>query len=422
MRVRPEYIPTLQKHRATGDARVTLSGKDFYLGPYDDPQTHARYDELIRAWLANGRRLPQTGPATVRALGEKYLTFADLNYRKRGKPTSMVHIIRRAFALLEFAELADRAPADFTDVELREFYAYLGGHPKQRWTRRTINGYAGAIVQAFGWAAEHRVFEGATMAYAMLRTVKRLRKGRAINAITPAPRDNQRVRPVADDLYARSRSSLLPEVAAMVEIQRLTGMRPIEVTMMRAGDLRPTSSPSVLGYVVPPEANKLDHLDKPRVIAIGPDAREHLDPLLKGLKPTDYVFCPRRVVARFKRSPKGEAPGTHRTRGPGEHYTTNSYRRAIWRACDRAFPHPTLAGIARTKLTPAQRAELAAWKKAHRWNPNQLRHAFASTLGIEETLSVVQSAMGHASPNTTAGYVTVPAAEVVRVAAKRRKR
>ena len=49
--------PKYRKHKASGQAVVTLNGVDHYLGPHATKASHAEYDRLISAWLANGRRL-----------------------------------------------------------------------------------------------------------------------------------------------------------------------------------------------------------------------------------------------------------------------------------------------------------------------------------------------------------------------------
>jgi hypothetical protein len=74
----------------------------------------------------------------------------------------------------------------------------------------------------------------------------------------------------------------------------------------------------------------------------------------------------------------GNSRGTNRRRKPkrkpGVRYTTDSYRRAIHRACDKTFPHPELSKLKAAKLTDQQGAELRQWQSEHRWSPNQLRH------------------------------------------------
>jgi hypothetical protein len=57
--------PTYRKHAATGQAVVTLNGKDIYLGRYGTAESKAAYDRVITEWLANGRHLPTSKQATV---------------------------------------------------------------------------------------------------------------------------------------------------------------------------------------------------------------------------------------------------------------------------------------------------------------------------------------------------------------------
>ena len=55
--------PSLRRHKPSGQAVVTLNGKDHYLGPWPadqrkaPPQPREACDRLIAEWLANGRRL-----------------------------------------------------------------------------------------------------------------------------------------------------------------------------------------------------------------------------------------------------------------------------------------------------------------------------------------------------------------------------
>jgi hypothetical protein len=50
--------PKYRKHRASGQAVVTLDRKDHYLGPHGTKASHGEYDRLIGEWLANGRHAP----------------------------------------------------------------------------------------------------------------------------------------------------------------------------------------------------------------------------------------------------------------------------------------------------------------------------------------------------------------------------
>jgi site-specific recombinase XerC len=55
-------------------------------------------------------------------------------------------------------------------------------------------------------------------------------------------------------------------------------------------------------------------------------------------------------------------------------------------------------------LTPAQRAEVKAWRKAHRWHPNQLRHSFATRVRKEHGLEAAQVLLGHSRADVTQVY------------------
>jgi integrase len=76
----------------------------------------------------------------------------------------------------------------------------------------------------------------------------------------------------------------------------------------------------------------------------------------------------------------------------------------VTRACDRAFPHPTLAGIRRGTLTDEQWAELDGWRKAHRWHPHQLRHSAATALRSQFHLDVARIILGQSSLAVTELY------------------
>lgn len=83
-------LPSYRLHKAPGQARVRLNGRDSYLGPHGTPESRAAYDRVIAEWLANGRALPTSAhrPAnteawiTVEELMAHYLQFARGYYRQ----------------------------------------------------------------------------------------------------------------------------------------------------------------------------------------------------------------------------------------------------------------------------------------------------------------------------------------------------
>jgi len=91
-------IPGMTLHKATGQGRVRLSGRDFYLGEYGTDAATEAYHRLVGEWLAKGRSLPNqpkrkakhtTHPVpddsegevlTVGELVERYLVWARAMY------------------------------------------------------------------------------------------------------------------------------------------------------------------------------------------------------------------------------------------------------------------------------------------------------------------------------------------------------
>ena len=47
-------IPTYRKHRS-GQARVTINGRDYYLGPHGTKASRRKYDRIVAEYLASGR-------------------------------------------------------------------------------------------------------------------------------------------------------------------------------------------------------------------------------------------------------------------------------------------------------------------------------------------------------------------------------
>jgi integrase len=95
-----------------------------------------------------------------------------------------------------------------------------------------------------------------------------------------------------------------------------------------------------------------------------------------------------------------------------------SYDRAIAKACNRAFPPPPELAHRRneTPKDPQTRAELQAWRRRHRWTPNQLRHTKATEIRREAGLDAARAVLGHRSPAITEVYAeldTAKAAEIM---------
>jgi len=55
-RLTPARVPSYRLHKQSGQALVTLNGKDHLHGAHGSPESREKYGRLIAEWEANGRR------------------------------------------------------------------------------------------------------------------------------------------------------------------------------------------------------------------------------------------------------------------------------------------------------------------------------------------------------------------------------
>lgn len=422
MRKQPAY----RLHKPSGQAIVVLSGKMIYLGAHGSKASRTLYDQKIAEWLAAGRRLPSqqnqshggTG-LSIMELSAAYLEYAKGYYRKDGKPTTS---LLRVKAALQHLKLYGRtAAAEFGPLKLRAIQQQLVAAGK---SRRYTNYICEQIKRIFTWAVSMEMLPAA-VSHA-IDTVPGLRKGRT-DAAEPDP-----IGPVDDDAVDATLPHLPDIVADMVRFQRLTGARPGEVCILRPCDVDTTGK--VWKYT--PRHHKTEHHGRARVVLIGPRAQDVLRPYL--LRPaTAFCFSPKESVRKLhearhdaRTTPKGQGncPGSNRQRKPrrtaGACYTTATYGRAIMRGCEVAFGMPDeLRLIPKpAKMDKKRRRELldkaAAWRAAHVWNANQLRHSVGTQVRREFGLEAAQVILGHAHANVTQVYAERDIASAAEVASK----
>jgi integrase len=273
--------PSYRHHKPSGQGVVTIDGRDFYLGRFGSAESRAEYDRLVAEWLTNGRRLPApASPSgsdrTVNEMLLDYLRHADSYYVKNGKPTVEPGNIRLAIRPLR--QLYGHTPArDFGPLGLK---AVRKAMIDAGLCRSEINRRIGRVVRAFKWAVSEEIIPPSV--HQALEAVNGLRRGRA------DVRESEPVKPVPDAFVDAIRPHVARQVWAMVELQRLTGMRPGEVTIMRTCDL----DTSGRVWIFTPETHKTEHHGRVRKIYIGPQAQAILRPWLR----TDlmaYLFSPR---------------------------------------------------------------------------------------------------------------------------------
>jgi integrase len=374
-------LPVSRLHKPSGRARVRIDGHDIWLGRYGSPEAEAAYHRLIAEWLASGRRPPdphREGKApsrspTVAEVILAYWQFVQGYYVKHGRPTSEpknIQLALRPVRQLYGATLA----RDFGPLALKAVRQKL---IETGICRNEVNKRVGRIVRMFKWAVAEELVEPAV--HQSLKAVPGLRQGRS------EARESEPVKPVPDADVDAVRPFVSRQVWAMIEVQRLSGMRPGEVTIMRTGDI--DRSGEVWEYV--PATHKTEHHGRRRIVFLGPRAQAILSGWLRA-DPDAYLFSPvealaersaeRRAARKTPMTPSQAArrPNARRKRPPRSHYSVISYSHAIRDACIKAgVPH---------------------------WHPHQLRHNAATRLRKEYGLEGAQTTLGHRHARTSELY------------------
>lgn len=376
----PVRVPVLGRHAASGQARVRIDGRDFYLGKHGTPEAEERYRRLIAEWLSTSRTSarPSEQPQqslTINELVLAYWRHAEVWYRKGGKPTPELTILKTP--LKHLRKLYGSTPAvEFGPLKLkavREEFVRLGH------CRYTINKNVGRIRRMFSWAVENELVPPSVDHG--LRAVSGLRCGRT------TARESEPVRPVAEAEVNAILPHVSRQVRDMIRLQLLAGCRPGEIVALRPCDLNRDGD--IWEYV--PASHKTEHHGRERRIFFGPSAQAILTAYIDNRPAEAHCFSPAEAEAERRaerhanrKTPLscGNRPGTNRSskpkRPPGNEYTVASYRRAIERGCKAA--------------------------KIPVWSPNRLRHSRATDLRRQYGIEAAQTVLGHAELAVTQVY------------------
>jgi integrase len=356
---RRKLVPKYRLHKQSGQAIVTLRDalggrRDVLLGKYGSPESRAEYLRVLAEWEASGHRTPRpTGSSsdlTVSELILRYWRWAERHYLDgEGKPSRELENMKDALRPL-CQMYAQRLAWEFGPLGLRVLQEHLA---RSGLCRGVINSRINRIRRVFKWAVSYELLPPAV--YEALRTVPGLARGRG------QARETEPVKPVPEETVVATLPHMPGPVAAMVQIQLLSGCRPGEAMAMRGTDLNMTG----LVWIYSPHGHKNRHRGLERTIYLGPKAQRVVRPFLKAdlhaylFSPREYVetlYASRALRRRTKRTPsdlrrqRKAAP----KRQPAERYNRRSYRVAIVRACRKA--------------------------KVPEWSPLQLRHSAATEL------------------------------------------
>jgi integrase len=434
MSARAPRIPSYRRH-SSGQARVTLDGKDHLLGVYGSAESKEAYRRLIAEWAERkGSFAPKAdGPAPL-SVNElilayyKHVTGHDGLDAARSRGDA--YCLRDALRVVK--ALYGLTPAQgFGPLALKACRTHMIG---LTWSRSYVNAQIGRVRRAFRWAVGEEMIPPAV--WEALRAVDGLRRGQSAAPEAPGVRS-------VDVAHVEAALPHMPApVAAMVRLQLHSGMRAGEVMSMRDADVDATGPV----WCYRPHRHKNTHRGKDRVAFLGPKAQEVLRPWLPVLCPgcgardlpgrlgwtgelcaachdrreegapipttapattappsPRYLFSPRayvedlharRAAARKTKRTPSEQKKKRKARPkvlPGERYTRRSYRVAVCRACTKASVPP--------------------------WSPLQLRHTAATLIRKRFGVEGAQGVLGHSRVETTQVYAERLLGEAARIMA-----
>jgi integrase len=356
-------IPKHRRH-ATGQGVVTLSGKDYYTGVFGTAKSEQRYREIIGEWIASDRKILPVKKSTeteelgisvaelcLRFINHARAVYVDDNGNKREELRALewaTDYLNEHYGLIPASAFGRKHLLEIRDTLVRK-----------RFARLTINGRIARIKTVFQWGSDRELI--ADEVAGRLSAVKSLKPGEE------GVREMPKVEPVADDIVEKTIPHLRPQLQAFVRLLRLTGARSGELCILRPCDVTPSEhDPETLVYR--PAKHKTQMIQS-REVFIFPAARVILEPLMKGLKPEEYVFM----------GPQKKGPLT-----------------------PQDIPRPLKKAAEKAKVKP--------------WKIHQLRHAFGTEMRRLHGADVAQTLLGHRSIVMTERYAGPDVAKAIRAA------
>ncbi len=388
-------VPAYCLHKASGRAVVRLNGRDHYLGSFGSHESHELYAKVISNWQSKQGTPPYSARGksnlqlSINEVLLAYIEYAKSYYTKDGQPNKEYDLLRYAMrplkALFGHSPAADFGPRDLKSIQQTLIEKHL--------SRSYINGQVNWIKRVFKWAIGEELVPPSVLHG--LQAVSGLRRGRS------AARETSPVRPVPDTFVEAVLPFVAPPVAAMIQLQRVTGMRSGELVIMRGCDI--DTSGEVWLYT--PSHHKNQWREQQKIIPLGPRAQEIVRPFLK-LETSAYLFSPQDATDWHREQRSINAGKSRRTkvypcelrrrmttklqsgkrvqrRPPRMRYDTASYRQAIKYGIQRANDFGN---------------EIPSW------HPHQLRHTKATELRRTFGLEAAQVALGHARADVTEIY------------------
>ena len=405
-------IPKYRKH-SKGQARVTIKGRDFLLGPYGSPESHAAYKTKIAELLAAPSPEALVVKANDLTMAELCLAYLDhaqeyyqgstefVNLELALNPVSELYanLAAVAFGVNEFRTVREWwinreiewKPRKTRSKKEAARIAAEPLRPARKCSRQYINKQMKRLLRVIKWGVGQGMIPPAILE--ALRCVEPLKRGR-----TTAP-ESKKITCVEQSRVDATLGFMTPILADMVRFQQLVGCRPGELCRITPGMVDHSADV----WEIELSEHKTAYRDKARTIYVGPQGQAVLLRYLNRGK-GDACFSPaeseqqRREAmhaARVTPLSCGNKPGSNRIarepkKQPGKSYTAGTYARAVLSACKRA------------KIQP--------------WAPNQLRHNRATVIRKEFGIEAASVTLGHSGLEVTQVYAEADRQKAIEVA------
>jgi integrase len=370
--------PTIyrQKRRNGQDTAFTrIDGRRVHLGVYGSPEAEKEYRRVVAEYNTGFIVPKQTG--TNVSVAELVLRF--LKERKTKVSPLQWDFERRPAAVL-VGLYGDTEAVAFDINCLR---TVRNEFIKKRYVRQKVNWRIQIIQRIFRWGSSYKIVPASV--WHELKSLAPITKGEY------GLRESKERQTVSLADVEKTLAELCPVKRAMVVVHLANAARPTEICEVRIENIDRIREDF---WAIKLNHHKTDYLEnaEPKILYLAKPEIDVLLPLI-GDRTEGYIFRPidsiryekqRRAneAVQRKKQPSRAARDTKRAENPkqkfAECYDFNAYRKAVYRACDRA-------GVAR-------------------WFPYQLRHTGITLIGLEHGISAAQYTAGHKDSRMTEKY------------------
>lgn len=278
-------IPTYRLHKQSGQARCSVGGKDYYLGPWNSPESRREYaaliDRLSRPAIAEP--VPEAaktiGTASVNELcllfmADQFKRYTDAAGKQSTECACYLGVIR----ILK--ELYGEEPVkDFGPNRLRRSRDKMIA---EGWTRKYINKQVSRLRRIFRWGVSVEVVP--VKIVTALETLEGLREGDSAAPDLPPRQD------VPQEHIDLIKTTLRKRTRDIVDLLLFTGARPGELLSVTTRIID-TSGPIWTAELV---RHKNRWRGQSRTLYFGPRAQRILAEYLKPDEPDARLFPIRR--------------------------------------------------------------------------------------------------------------------------------